>query len=579
MRRIQLPFERPGDGSSGYPLGDSANEAASFSRPKHLPWLIILVVGLTFSVDYLTAAQQQRLLKLTVTRHIMAALQEEADQPIDRSQRANWITPDADGNINGRISALDSSQDSASESAVQPENAEASPMDYLTVALVAQVEEVAKAKTDEKGRFELAGVEPGVYTLVGYGKRGFLAHSVHVLPRLEPDEEIDLDLDARTNGRSPQIVQQRRAWYVSHFDLPVDTVVAEELQIDVAALAHGFTSLKKISDDHLCKPATFSILEDLEDQEIFTADGEILTDLVDLPADEDDLKPMADENLANGGLQFSLSPAGHLHGRLQPIETPGGRPAKVPNMHLFLIQDDVEILQVDAEESGEFCIKDVEPGVYSLVAAGQNGFAAMSLELVAAVEAEEEEAEENDELHVKRFQPDRLAVNNIHTVSTAAANQVVLDDQDDLANDGVVIDLQELNEHEDCPGGLGIPICTDPQDLQMICQTVQRICRPRLVQNVPPFGGFGGGASGGFAPGAFAPGGFASAPASFAPAGFGPAAISAAPLTPAIGGAGIAFGSGAARLLGLAGLAGGIIAIADDSSSPPPAASPSTIGG
>ena len=173
MRRIQLLFERPGDGSSGYPLGDSANEAASFSRPKHLPWLIILVVGLTFSVDYLTAAQQQRLLKLTVTRHIMAALQEEADQPIDRSQRANWITPDADGNINGRISALDSSQDSASESAVQPENAEASPMDYLTVALVAQGEEVAKAKTDEKGRFELAGVEPGVYTLVGYGNVGF----------------------------------------------------------------------------------------------------------------------------------------------------------------------------------------------------------------------------------------------------------------------------------------------------------------------------------------------------------------------------------------------------------------------
>ena len=192
-----------------------------------------------------------------------------------------------------------------------------------------------------------------------------------------------------------------------------------------------------------------------------------------------------------------------------------------------------------------------------------------------------------DEEDAKNAQPSELDANNIRRVSTAGANPA-------LRQQGPV----------DVPV-LGIAIVTDKEDLKMINKTVTRIfdlrqARIGLAQNGPPIRGFNGGNLGGFAPSGFAPGGFApsgfapsgvasggfapggiaSAPASFAPAGISSAAVNAAPLTSGIGSAGLSLGAGPGSILGLAGLAGGVVAIADadDSSEPPPPASPSTTG-
>ena len=531
--------------------GDPISFRMRLTSNKLITCFALIVACLMFSVDFLTAAQQQRMLEVTLTRHIMAALQQDADKPIDRSLRAHWITPDADGNIDGRISALDT------------ETAEASPIGFLTVTLMEKGREVNKSKTDKDGRFVLEDVDAGIYTLLAFGETGFLAYGVHVLPRLEEldlgDEELELDgeeidlgekvnLNVQNSDRTPLSVKQRRAWYVSHFNLPVDAVIAEELQIDAAAVPPEFSSLEKISRNYVSASSAFSIL-----------------------ADKGDLKGIGKADLTSGGFQFPLSPAGHFNGRLQPIATEDGRPAKLSDMNLFLIQDDVEILRVAAEENGEFRMEDVEPGVYSLVAAGKDGFAALSLELVVA-----------DEEDAKNAQPSELDANNIRRVSTAGANPA-------LRQQGPV----------NVPA-LGIAIVTDKEDLKMINKTVTRIfdlrqARIGLAQNGPPIGGFNGGNLGGFAPGGFAPGGFApsgvasggfapggiaSAPASFAPAGISSAAVNAAPLTSGIGSAGLSLGAGPGSILGLAGLAGGVVAIADadDSSEPPPPASPSTTG-
>ena len=532
--------------------GDPISFRARILSHKRLAWVVLILTPLLFSVDFLTAAQQQRLLEVTLTRHIMAALQQDADKPIDRSLRAHWITPDADGNIEGRISDLDT------------ETAEASPIGFLTVTLMQKGREVNKSKTDRDGRFILEEVKAGVYTLLAFGETGFLAYGVHVLPRLEEldleDDVLDsdegeleldegeleldegVDLNVRNSDRTPLSVKQRQAWYVSHFDLPVDAVIAEELQIDAAAVPPEFSSLEKISRNYLSASSAFSIL-----------------------ADKGDLKGIGKANLTSGGFQFPLSPAGHFNGRLQPIATEDGRPAKLSDMNLFLIQDDVEILRVAAEENGDFRMEDIEPGVYSLIAAGEDGFAALSLELVTADEEDEENAGPR--------QPNEPDANTFRRVSTAGAKPAP---------------RQENQPQVNVPA-LGIAIVTDKEDLKMINKTVKRIfdlrlARNGLAQNRPPIRGFNGGnlggfAPGGFAPGGFAPSGFASAPASFAPTGISPAAINAAPLTPGIGPAGLSFGAGPSSILGLAGLAGGVIAIADDdSSAPPPQASPSTLG-
>lgn len=511
-------------------FGSRTDRRSPLAGCKKLPWLALTLAGLIFSVDFLTAAQQQRALDVTVTRHILAALRQDAEKPIDRSLRAHWITPDADGNLEGRISALDT------------ETAEAAPIGFLTVTLMKQGQELSKAKTDKEGRFVLEKVEAGVYTLLAFGKNGFLAYGVHVLPRLEElDLDEEMELNVRNSNRTPLNVKQRQAWYVSHFNLPSNAVVAEELQIDAAAVPPEFTALEKISRNYLSASSALSIL-----------------------VDKGDLKGIAKANLTSGGFQFPLSPDGHFHGRLQPIATEDGRPTKLSDMNLFLIQDDVEILRVAAEENGDFRMNDVDPGVYSLIAAGEDGFAALSLELVAAQDSENGVEENAGNA--------RLEPNAFRRVSTAAANPAPNQDAQPKVN----------------VPALGIAIVTHKEDLRMITKTVERIANLRLVENGPPIRGFNGGIAGGFAPGGFAPGGFAPggfAPGGFAPGGFvsgpssfAPSGFSAAPLTPGLGPAGIPFASGGGSLLGLAGLVGGVVAIADDSSDPPPAASPSIIG-
>ena len=89
MRQNKLRSAKLGTGSNDHRPGHPNLWQACFTSPKHLPWLAIVAIGLMFSVDFLIAAQQQRLLEVTVTRHIMAALQEDADRPIDRSLRAH----------------------------------------------------------------------------------------------------------------------------------------------------------------------------------------------------------------------------------------------------------------------------------------------------------------------------------------------------------------------------------------------------------------------------------------------------------------------------------------------------------
>ena len=540
MRIPKFTFFTDGDTDSEVREAGSRSQRfiRSAARTK-LAWLPFLVVALMISADFLIAAQQRKQLKVMVTRHVMAALQQDADKPIDQSLRAHWITTDAEGNIEGRISALDA------------ETADASPIKKLTVTLLKKGQRVSKAKTDKDGRFVLKNVDAGVYTLVASGKTGFLAYGVHVLPRLEElDLDADDDLNVRKTDRTPLSVRERQAFYVSHFDLPENAVVAEELQIDAAAVPPEFTTLRKISQNYMSASSAFSIL-----------------------ADKDDLKAIAKANLTSGGFQFPLSEDGHFHGRLQPIATEDGKPTKLSDMNLFLIQEDVEILRVAAEENGDFRMDDVEPGVYSLVAAGEDGFAALSLELVEPGDAGNGAGE-----NLQGKARSASGTKSLHRVSTAAANPKA---------------RQQGPAKVNIPA-LGIAIVTDQRDLTRIFREIVKISDFRLVDNGPPIGGFNGGnlggfvqggfapggfAPGGFAPGGFAPGGFVSSP--LAPGSFAPAGGAIAPLTPGFGTAGLGRlfrGGGIGRLASIAGLAGGITAIAEDSSSAPPAATPSTIG-
>ncbi len=501
------PLKRP-ENKSGSVLGSLSN---AFNRY----WFVAvpaILLNAVIAIDHVVATNNENVHRVALKATAMEAMEalatvrmQDQDPPMSETLQAHWITTNNEGNLEGRISAID------------PTQSITIPIEKLSVSLLQKGQKIRKTTTGNDGRFTMEDVEPGVYTLVGAGQSGFLAYGIHVLPKLEQVDQTD---------RNTQLDQSElKAYYVSHLGVPQDVVVVDELQIDAAAVPPEFSSLQRISQNYLPSSSAFGIVRDLDDVKATEKGAEI-----------------------TGGFKYPLSATGGLEGRIQPIATSDGEPAKLSEMNIFLIQDDIEAARVTVEENGKFAVEGVEPGVYSLIAAGKDGFAAMSLELVPSVDADLQ--------------------SSLPTKAYYASTR------------GVAAKPKKLPS-------LGIAIVTDPDDLQFIRSEATRVFNLRqqmfnqpndqIASNLlDPAQGFApqGVMDGGFPSGSGFTGGF--------PGGSGGGVSGSSFGQPASGGGGggpLFGGRGnrrggliAAIVLGTV----GIVAISDDNNSPdnPPDSSP-----
>jgi len=396
------------------------------------------------------------------------------------------VRPNADGEVSGRISAL--------------ELKSTIPLEDLQVSLVKDGNKLYTDQTDSAGTFTFNDVTPDIYTLIASGKNGFMAYGIEVVPR--PDNgALELDFGQRAAAE--------KAFYTK-LGLPAGAVVQDDLQVDAAAVPPTFNTMQRLTQSFLPGAGLFAA----------------------------DVKSIGNAEEVGGGFQHALSEDGSFKGKLQPIGTADGGAQSLSDMNIFLIQDDKQIGRVPVEENGNFELKDVEPGVYAIVAAGKDGFAALSLELVASA---------NDDVNVGS--PKRGIFN-------------------------VAARLKQA----DLPA-IGIAIVSNPADLQLIQQEVQRVANlnqpgidfagdqvpfaPDVVPGldaVPGSGSFGGG-----------PVSSPAAPTNFSPLQAGPVA------PPASVGGGNFIPRRVSRLPILISLIPAIVAVAEDDDVAPVAATPSTI--
>src|SRR5690606_4964666 len=78
---------------------------------------------------------------------------------------------------------------------------------------------------------------------------------------------------------------------------------------------------------------------------------------------------------------IQLTADGRMIGRLVGIQKITGRPKMIRNANVFIIQDDRVVARSSVNELGVFEVRGLEPGLYSIVAAGQDGFGALGFEL------------------------------------------------------------------------------------------------------------------------------------------------------------------------------------------------------
>ena len=207
-------------------------------------------------------------------------------------------------------------------------------LDELKIYLVRNSIVVTETTSDADGVFTLGNLQPGTYALCAISERGFLAFGIRV----------------RTDG-----VVQRPGPSGQWVSLPSATLQETTYDIDAAAVPPTFNSLNRITSRYL---PSFSDPADSE-----AVDSESLQGL--------------DQRSVAQDISVRLQPDGSLVGRMAPLARRRDKPSRLREMNAFLIEDDEIYARVAVNADGSFKFRSVEPGNYSFIAAGEEGFAAI----------------------------------------------------------------------------------------------------------------------------------------------------------------------------------------------------------
>ena len=238
-----------------------------------------------------------------------------------------------------------------------------SPIQSVKIRFVQNGEVKAETTPGLDGTFRVKNLEEGVYSMIAAGSGGFLAWSVNVQPK---NEDI---------ARMPKLM---RAKYLAQ-------EVKDSLDVEAAAVP----------------PANFVPLRQLLQQYLPSEDSTLYLDGNDIPEGMQEDPQDAAQGTQLKHHQVMLTSEGKLLGRIRRLQPNSGRDLKIRQLNVFLLQGDRIVDQEEVSPNGTFAFEDVQAGVFSLVAAGTDGFLAFSIDVVNQEEPATETASRNGVLPVK----------------------------------------------------------------------------------------------------------------------------------------------------------------------------------
>jgi hypothetical protein len=255
------------------------------------------------------------------------------------------------------------------------------PVKQMDVTLIRDGKEVEKTQpSEEDGRFQFGPVKPGVYSLIGYGDDGFAAFSFHVdtIPEEEPDEGVQDPLPEAGAKKKPEPVEMIHSSAIDPGDVPM----ALQLIRAFVGTSSGDSSGDAEADAAMEESEGAGELP-LEKP----AEGVI-------PARTFRRNPNAILSTSLSWHTVRLQPEGRLIGRilmLEPDEETGVRVVPPSDMQVFVLKEGQVVSRASCSPSGNFAIPDVKPDIYSFLAVGRDGFAALTVDVLPAEKKDEEE--------------------------------------------------------------------------------------------------------------------------------------------------------------------------------------------
>lgn len=237
--------------------------------------------------------------------------------------RSNWVMVDANGLLRGTVIGFDASE-----------------VNDLSVKLVKNGLVVNSTRVNKQGQFSFNNVQQGTYGLVGFGPEHFFAFG----------------FDAIRNSNNPKANAPRS---ITVMAAPNETTINTDwiafFGPNVRYRVYGRFVSREGSED----PA-----------ELYGTEGISIHYPEAVPATT--IQSHAATALSDG----------RLVGRVHQIDSLNGRPVDVRNTRVLLLQNDDVYAATSSDNFGVFEFTDIEPGFYSLVAAGDDGLAAIGLEVV-----------------------------------------------------------------------------------------------------------------------------------------------------------------------------------------------------
>ena len=218
------------------------------------------------------------------------------------------------------------------------------PVGAVTVRFIRKGEVIEEVVPDGRGEFTARKLREGVYSMIAAGNDGFLAWSVHVKPK------------ASDVAKMPKHI---RAKYLTQG-------VSDRLDVEAAAVPpSNFAPLKSLLLGYL--PSEGSML---------SMGGS------DVPPGMEDPPAGARTGTTLKHHQVRLTRDGRLIGRIRKLQPDTGRDLKIIQLNAFLLRNNEQVDQEQVNPDGTFAFKDLRPGVYSMVAAGKDGFLAFSIDVL-----------------------------------------------------------------------------------------------------------------------------------------------------------------------------------------------------
>lgn len=281
----------------------------------------------------------------------------EGEDGLGNRLRSHIVRLNEENEITGKITLIESV------------TGDLTPIEQVRIRFVRKGAVKAITTPNRDGSFTVKDLEPGVHSMIAAGRDGFLAWSVNVQPKLSDVAKM------------PKLLRTR-------FLLQE---VKTTLSIEAAAVP----------------PSNFVPLKSLLRGYLPSEESTLYMDGVAIPEEMDGPPPIdAQKGTTLRHHQVRLTRDGRLLGRIRRLQPDSGRDLKIRQLNVFLLRNNENVGQEPVAPNGTFAFNDLRPGVYSMVAAGRDGFLAFSIDVLNPAQTEATLPRQESHLHTAAFRID-----------------------------------------------------------------------------------------------------------------------------------------------------------------------------